>query len=658
MRLICLLPVLLCSVLTVGLSSVPVTAQATKEKSLPLNGAWNDDGTVLTLDWQDAEPLRVGPVDINRRRYGETGGASWAPLTQNLQRRYFFEDPTPKIGMAYEYQVIRKARDIVDVGYWLAGSEVPAVETRGRALLVIDETIAEPLAARLDRFERDLIGDGWRVVKHSAPRHDGKDAVANLANARALRSWITQTVEDARGTPHSLILVGHVPVVFSGRVAPDGHEHVPHETDLFYADIGRRWADAEPGRLRPSTLPDLQIDMTVGRIDFGPLSDRNRDAELRLVAAYFDKNHHWRHGRLGDLRNAYGQNGNLTVEMNALRNIVGAEAITAGGHHNVGISEPHLWGVDFGHWKGRDYPGQGIKPVFAINFGSGKQKFIHRFNPMNALLAQDWYPLAVGWGGRPAWMLHLMALGGTVGEMHMRTVNNGPFSGGPYRQVLDYYPMGNYLWRGPIWVNLMGDPTLHAFPLLPPEALTATRDEDGTRLTWDAPDSPDVQGYKVYRAQDWSEPFAPISEVQSETAFHDPDGAETDVYMVRSYGLKTVNAGSFYTYSQGVFARAGMAAPALLTESLATPIATPVTLPDHEGLSYIEGPRVGRLEKIEVADAGMEKSEDTATPAAKRIAWVYTPPADFAGMVAIRNAISTQWGTTEGVTTITVGDGG
>lgn len=613
-------------------------AQAVKEKVVPLNGQWNESGTTFTLDWQDATPLRVGPVDINRRPLGATGGQSWEPVLQGENRRFFFEDLTPLRGQAYEYQVIRKARDVVDVGYWLAGWEVPARATRGVALLVIDETVAKPLSARIDRFERDLLGDGWQVTRHLVPRDAPETREENLATGRALRRWITAEVEKTRDTPHSLILLGRVPVMESGRVAPDGHQPEPHATDLFYADIGRLWPEGEVGKLRPSTLPDLQIDMTVGRIDFASITGGDLQEELRLLARYLDKNHHWRHGRLGDLRNAYGQNGMLEVEQAALRNIVGPDAITDGGHHDAGLTQPYLWGVDFGDWKGENYKGAGIKPIFAINFGSHKQKFKRGNNPITWLLAQDWYPLAVGWGGRPSWQLQHMALGGTIGDVHLRTVNNGPLVGGPYRDVLDYYPMGQYLWRGPIWVNLLGDPTLHAFPLAPPEGLSVAQDGQAVTLTWNAPQDGDITGYQVFRAGSATEVFEPISDVQPETRFTDQNALEGAVYMVRSYGLQQVYAGSFFTYSQGAFASLEGAPPARIDQVLTASVDTPLRISAQTDLiwSFIEGPTAGQLQQ----DAQ---------------GWLYTPPEGFTGVVTVRNAVSNAWGTTEGTTTITVG---
>ena len=100
--------------------------------------------------------------------------------------------------------------------------------------------------------------------------------------------------------------------------------------------------------------------------------------------------------------------------------------------------------------------------------------FNSRSSGMTTLLAHSWYPVAVGWGARPAWWLHHMALGGSIGDVHLRTVNNGVFAD-PYRESMDYYPPGRYLMRNPVWVNLLGDPTLRGFPLAPPHSVMARR---------------------------------------------------------------------------------------------------------------------------------------------------------------------------------------
>lgn len=601
---------------------------------MPLDATLSEDGSSVTLTWQGAPKPRVGPIDVNRRVYGQTGPDTWEPRVAAMQPKLFFTDTGLTPGVAYEYQVIRRARDIVDVGYWVTGVQIPAVETRGIALLVVDESMAEPLGRELERFSRDLVGDGWRVTRIGVPRHNAEDPLANLEIARRLRGWVSQQVAANRDIPHSLILVGHVPIVRSGRAAPDGHNHVSHATDLFYADMGRRWPemnrDAEPGVLRFNTVPDLQIDMTVGRIDFAPVAPNSPTRELNLLRAYFDKNHHWRAGQIGDLREAYGDDRRVLVERYGLRNLVGPRAVTKGGHHDVGEEKPWLFGVDFGDWNGKRYASDfANKAVFAINFGSHKQKFNQNHNAMIALLAQPWYPVAVGWGARPAWWLHHMALGGTIGDVHMRTVNNGNVRERDYRKALDYFPTGRYLFRNAVWVNLMGDPTLRAFPLAPPTSLVAEPDptSGAVKLRWQASVDPDVLGYRVYRRAAGRSDFEPLTPnaLITDTAFSDTsaDGGSF-LYMVRAYGLKQVYAGSFYTYSQGAMTAPGYTPIDLAPARFETRADAELRIPGAEAavlLSFVEGPETGKL-----ARDGLD--------------WVFTPAPDSVGEVRLRAAVS------------------
>ena len=154
------------------LSAEALLAQNSVEKILPLDGRIEADGSAFELSWFDATPPRVGSVTVKRRLYGQTGGETWRTIASELGPVMRFTDDTIKPGAAYEYQVLRTARDIVDVGYWVTGVDLPATAQRGNAYVIVDETIAEAIAPRLARFERDLIGDGWRVQRHLAPRHN------------------------------------------------------------------------------------------------------------------------------------------------------------------------------------------------------------------------------------------------------------------------------------------------------------------------------------------------------------------------------------------------------------------------------------------------------------------------------------------------------
>jgi hypothetical protein len=319
--------------------------------------------------------------------------------------------------------------------------------------------------------------------------------------------------------------------------------------------------------------------------------------------------------------------------------------VVTGGHHDAGETRPWLWGVDFGVPAGRRYAAEfANKAVFALNFGSGKQRFDRSFNAMTALLAQPWYPLAVGWGARPSWWLHHMALGGTIGEVHLRTVNNGRAES-PYRETMDYFPTGKYLWRNPVWVNLLGDPTARAFPLQPASDVVARRTTGGMELSWQASPDPDTTSYRLYRATAQDPAFQPLegaAEVRG-LSFLDPAPPEGARYMVRAHGLKDVYAGSFHTLSQGAVSQPE-SNPALGEDlDLRTAAGAPVALPaafngTPEGRIYalVEGPSTGSL------------AHDGA-------GWRYLPPPGFTGTVTLRFTVSDVWRTELHTLRITVG---
>jgi hypothetical protein len=285
------------------------------------------------------------------------------------------------------------------------------------------------------------------------------------------------------------------------------------------------------------------------------------------------------------------------------------------------------------------------KAVFALNFGSGKQQFDRPFNAMTALLAQPWYPLAVGWGARPSWWLHHMALGGTIGEAHLRTVNNGR-AAIPYRETMDYFPTGKYLWRNPVWVNLLGDPTARAFPLQPAGAVVARASGSGMEVSWQASQDPDTLFYRLYRASAQDPVFRPLDGAGAVTglSFLDSAAPEGARYMVRAEGLKDVYAGSFHTLAQGAFSAPGQGSVPVADLELRTAMGQPVALPeafnavppDGRIHALVEGPETGRVE---------HDGEG----------WRYLPPLGFAGTVPLRFTVSDAWRTETGVLRIIVG---
>lgn len=522
---------------------VALALPAGATENVALTGTLN--GPALTLEWA---PVRGARATLFRRELGQTGVDAWKMVAEGAPNAFRITDPAMPDGTAWEYTVRLDrpgragAQESPRYGVWVAGSDVPATADHGEALLVVDQTLTEPLKDRLDRLTDDLTGAGWQVVRHDAPRATDKPA-EDLDAAATLRAWIADRWKADPATPRTLLLIGHLPVVHTGRVVPDGHEPHAAPSDLYYADTDGLWPrtvspEGVP-QLLPSRLPS-PIEMPVGRVDFARLGAAH-GAELDLLEAYLDRNHDWRQGMAGDPRKAYGRDDNLKVERAALPNIV-SQVIEAGHGAKGG---PFLLGVDFGPWDGATYPSLIASAAFAINFGSGKHRFDAGNNAMTALLARD-PTLAVGWGGRPAWQMNGLALGDSLGAIQMRTVNNGnPREGMALR---DYPATGNYDWLGAPWVNLLGDPTLVPFPLAPVRDAAVTREGEGLRVTWTLPDGAD--GARLFAAQDRAGPYALVGETVKGTEATVPDAPWL---MIRAEGLTTTPAGSFRRLAQGVF---------------------------------------------------------------------------------------------------------
>ncbi len=609
-----------------GLLGNLAAAESLAEGVLQLDGEIIDNGKTVKLSWSRASGSNVGRVSIQRRVLGQTGKESWQSIGSLRSFARIYLDTEFQSGVAYEYQVSRPSKEKTETGYWATGLNLPVRENQGVALVVVDETLVDDLAPRLDRFMLDLIGDGWTVVPHKVPRGSNRDPVANLKAARELRAWIQNRYNSAHYLPHALILIGRIPVVKSGQTAPDGHQKRPLESDLFYAEMNALWQDNGKGLLLHDTIPSDHIEMQVGRIDFSNLDDTLGN-EVTLLNRYFDKNHHWRHGRLGDLREAYGDGGHLEVEINALGNIVGPGNRVKGGHLDLGMQQPWLLGVDYAKSKYKHYTSTSpIKTVFSINFGSGKPDFSRHNNSLTAMLAQAWYGLVTGWGSRPAWQLHHMALGYSIGYSHLRTVNNGALSrGGP--GTLEYTPTGRYVMINPIWVNLLGDPTLAPFPLESVKNLRAEKLANSVQLNWAKADSSALIKYRIYRAAKRSGPYQALNplELLSGHQYVDTQPVSGAWYMVRAHSLKEVYAGSFYTYAQGAFATVDNLPPSATDQSLATPMGQALKIrlsgldPDSDNqltTAFVKGPEGGRL-------------------ALSNGNWSFIPDAGFSGQVTI-----------------------
>ena len=264
---------------------------------------------------------------------------------------------------------------------------------------------------------------------------------------------------------------------------------------------------------------------------------------------------------------------------------------------------------------------------------------------MNAMLAQQGYGLATGWGSRPAWQFHHMALGKSIGYSHLRTVNNGTSTfGGP--ETLEYTPTGDYTFLNPVWVNLLGDPTLHPFPLRSVRKLQAEMRQNNVHLNWTEADTEAKIQYRVYRAPDRFGPYQPLNplELHSGHQYVDPNPVAGAWYMVRAHALKEVYAGSFNTFSQGTFAEIDNEPPEATAQLISTPMGQEVTVsltatdPDSDNqltTAFVNVPEGGHLVE---SNGG----------------WSFVPDAGFSGRVNIPFTVFDGVASADGLVSIDV----
>ena len=174
-------------------------------------------------------------------------------------------DTTAVVGMAYEYAIEFSG---YRYAYVAAGIRLPLEESRGKILLMVDQTMATPCAAELARLQQDLVGDGWQVIRHNVPRDDGNYSTRH--QAKSVKATILADYQSDPANVKAVLLFGHVPVPYSGWDIPDGHEFRTLNADAYYGDMTGVWTDntvsniSIPTGIRGSNIPgDGKFDQNV-----------------------------------------------------------------------------------------------------------------------------------------------------------------------------------------------------------------------------------------------------------------------------------------------------------------------------------------------------------------------------------------------------------
>ncbi len=517
----------------------------------------------ITLSWP------ANAQATNCIRYRKTRDAtSWGAGTSLGANATNYVDSGVSVGSAYEYRISQTAwngtTNYASEGYIYVGIGVPLVESRGKVILVVDSTIAPSLVMELARLQQDLVGDGWTVLRHDVGRTDSVASVKNL-----IKTDYTADPSNVK----AVFLFGHVPVSYSGNIAPDGHpEHVgAWPADVYYGEMNSTWTDtsvtsamaSDPrnqnipgdGKFDQSLIPS-SVELQVGRVDLANLPAFSL-SEVELLRQYLNKDHYFRHGyivaeRRGLIDDHFGVFGGEAFAVSGWRNFApffGANNSFEGDWLSILPTQSYLWGYGCGSGTYTSAGGVGTTAdfaasdphvVFTMFFGSYFGDWDSQNNFMRSALATPNFTLTSAWVGRPCWIFHHMGLGETIGFSTRVTQNNSStYAANLAAQWVD--------------IALMGDPTLRLHPVAPPSAMVITTNGSGGVLLGWSPSTDAIAGYHVYRATTVAGPFTRLT-TSLITATNYLDAlVSSNVYMVRSVKLETSASGSYYNPSQGVF---------------------------------------------------------------------------------------------------------
>lgn len=519
------------------------------------------DTTSLKLTWNvDANATNY---TINRKNLSDQTWGAPVAVVPGTDTMYL--DLGLSRGQTYEYRIVKTTGSYGGYGYALAGIEVAQANNNGDALLLVEYSVDSALQNEIDQLIADLKADGWRVMKEAIDADTGVYAVKNIittafSNLPAMRM---------------VYLLGHVPVPYSGNIAPDGH--VPdHQgawpADVYYAEINDLWTDQNvnttgassvrnqnipgDGKFDQNSLPG-SAELMIGRVDFYDLPLFS-STEIELTRSYLNRVHDYKMGNWTLPKRAliddnFGAFGGEAFASNGWRNfspLVGRNQIEALDYRTTLATSGYLFSYGCGGGSftsaggigtSADFAGDSLQTGFTMLFGSYFGDWDNQNAFMRSALAQG-TTMSISWAGRPHWHYHSLAMGMPIGMSALITQNNN--------NLYTY----NYGQRG-VHVALLGDPSLRMEYVAPPTALQVdTVDTFHIQVNWTASSDTAIDGYDIYQSIDGSPFFKLNDQPLNESTYVDSCviHAGSYTYMVKAVKLEQGFSGSYWNSSLGV----------------------------------------------------------------------------------------------------------
>lgn len=579
-----------------------------------INAAPNSNETGIIITWKttDAQSFQIQRKTLNTNTWDN-------PLANLAGTASSYEDTSAKKGTIYEYRILKiKGNVIRAVGYTSAGMSVPLTNYKRNILLLVDSSTYNGIDSTLwIQLKQDYYMDGYGV--------DLK-LVSEYSKPPAIKSTISAWHSVNRGLNNQVLLIGRVPVAYSGTMLaatfdlpPDAHpDHGgAWPTDLYYAEMDGSWPDNATmttnvtrdanknlpgdGKFDPHFIPN-DIDIQIGRIDFRILPAQGK-TDIQLVEQYLNKLHRYKTGQvkvsqrafISDNFNYLGGEMPMRSGWNNASTIVGINNITnTGNYFDSTKAKNWLWANTMGGGSFTNCSGVGnasqfkdsILAVFNVSFGSYFGDWYTTDNFLRSCLASKGLTLTNVWAHRPHWYFHQMAMGTQIGHSVITSQNNET----DFSLATGYIGSfsGSYLDRR-ISMNLMGDPALRLRYLSMPGNLTATPASNNTQvsLSWTASNEPGILGYNVYRTNKKGDIYYSIntSPVTGLT-FTDTDPySGTNYYVVKAVKMETGPCGTYMNSSLGVMAEVGNVNGT--NTSITAPMVQPLSIYPNPGSGQI-----------------------------------------------------------------------
>ena len=524
-------------------------------RTVKMNAIPDDQSINITIHWEDDPEENIYSLFKKTREDTIWGSPIYVAVDQDTS----FVDTDVEEGKLYEYRMLKETGDSLGYAYLFSGINYFPPQRKGDILILIDSVAAIMVDVKLNEYLDILISEGWIPWV---------ERVSVDASVQEIKSLILQYHSTADSL-NTVLLMGNIAVPHSGDISPDGHSD--HRggwpADCYYGDVDGVWTDQTVNNIS-SNYPRLHnvpgdgnfdqdfipgdIELMVGRLDFSELPVYSLD-EYELLERYLQKNIDFRTGVYQPQRRALFNNINAWKEglgQNGIRNfvpLVSNDNLRYHDHFDA-FNNSYLWSYTACSGSMINSNGIGSISTFADNnfqatftgfFGSYFGDYDFENNYLRTILASG-KVLSTAWIGVPNWYFHPMGMGMDLGFCTQLTQNN-----------VDLYYGG--FFPQSITINLLGDPTLKAFIVRPPQNLVGIQNEEHIELTW-SPSQDSIQGYQVYKKMEGMDYFEVINTMPiSDTNFVDSCvvGEVAIQYLVKAVKQEITPSGSFINHSNG-----------------------------------------------------------------------------------------------------------